>query len=96
MNNNTQDLLLKLTDAVCFKFKADLTHPSVIVSKVKYGYYVSIARYTKAFAKDKEVVCKATQPTLDEALKVVAKQFLAKEVPQKNPITDLNDALNGK
>jgi len=92
----TQDLLLKLTDAVCFKFKADPTHPSIIVSRVKQGYYVSIARYAKPFGKEKQVLCKSTQVTLDDALNNVAKQFLATEAPQKNPITDLSDALAGK
>ena len=57
-NTNMLDLLAK---AVSFTFKDDKTSPG-IVSELRNGkWYASVVRYTKGFAKDKQIAFKSTR-----------------------------------
>ena len=97
----TQNLLDKLTKAVCYNYKDDATRPGITVSFLRdNSYYVSIVRHVKnATSKTvaKKVVCNATASTLDEALKATAKKFLnSKNDVPKNPIQELSELLGSK
>jgi len=89
---NTEQLINKLTKAISFQFKEDKTAPGLTIAALKKGYYCSVVRYNGAFAKDKIVFCHAKGKTMDEALKVVAAQFLKSSV-KKNPVKELNDLV---
>lgn len=88
-------LLDKLTKAIAFAYKDDKTAPGVTVAALPTGqYYCSVVRYDGAFAKGKKVVCGSTASTLGEAVRQTANDFLSKKSVVKNPVDELNDALN--
>lgn len=90
----TDQLMDKLTKAVSFRFRDDKTAPGVTVSALKKGYYCSVVRYGGAFAKGKEVVCKARANDLPSALKELATKFVAMSVQPKDPVQELGDLVN--
>lgn len=90
----TNDQLLdKLTNAVSYKFREDKTSPSVVVSRLKKGYYCSVVRYGNAFAKDKKVVCNARGGDLQTTLKELASKFLVVAAEPKNPVQELDELV---
>jgi len=91
--SDTQMLLDKLTNAISFKFKEDMTSPNLTISRLKKGYYCSVVRFSGAFAKGKTVVCKAEDTTLEGALVKVAKQFLTTANVVRDPMQELGDMV---
>lgn len=89
----TDQLMDKLTSAVSYKFREDKTSPSVVVSKLKKGYYCSVVRYGSAFAKDKKVVCNARGNDLGSTLKELAAKFLVVAAEPKNPVQELDELV---
>ena len=93
VNVTTDQLMDKLTKAVSFRFRDDKTAPGITVSALKKGYYCSVVRYAGAFAKDKQVVCKAQGSDLPSALKELANKFVAMTVQPKDPVQELGDLV---
>lgn len=91
---NTDQLLDKLTEAVSFKYKEDQTSPSVLVSRLKTGYYCSVVRYGGAFARDKQVICSARGTTLQTTLKTLASDFVKSAGQVRDPIQELGALVN--
>ncbi len=90
----SDQLMVKLTKAVSYRFADDKTAPSVIISELKKGgYYCSVVRYGGPFARDKKVVCKAQGVDLPTALKELATKFVAIAVEPKNPVQELNELV---
>lgn len=90
---NTDQLLDKLTEAVSFKYKDDSTAPSVLVSRLKKGYYCSVVRYSGPFAKGKQVVCSGRGDCMAQALENAAASFVALAPPPQDPIQELRGLL---
>lgn len=86
---DTEQLLDKLTQAVSFKYKEDKTAPSVIVSKLKTGYYCSVVRYNGSFAKEKQLICSARGESLPKTLTDLASTFISVTDRPKDPIQEL-------
>ena len=96
MTADVTQLIDKLTNAVSFKFKDDGTSPNVTISKLRHGYYCSVVRYAKAGAVQKKiVVCKATDSTLEGAVKGVVGAFLQVAAPTPDPLQELDKLANG-
>ncbi len=90
----SDQLMVKLTEAVTYKFGDDKTAPSIITSKLKKGgSYCSVVRYGGPFARDKKVICKATAADLTSALKELATKFVALAVEPKNPVQELTELV---
>lgn len=94
---NSDNLLDKLTKAVCFSFSEDATRPGVTVSFLRDGqYYCSVVRHVKdkvTKVTAKKVVCNSTSSTLEGALKATADKFLSTKAGPKNPVEELSDLL---
>jgi len=88
-------LMDKLTKAVSYKYRDDKTAPGIVVSALKKGYYCSVVRYSQAFAKGKQVVCKAKADDLPGALKELATKFVEITAQPKDPVQELG-VLVGK
>jgi hypothetical protein len=91
---SNDQLMVKLTNAVSYKYRDDKTSPSVVVSALKKGYYASVVRYGGAFAKDKKVICKASGPDLATTLKDLATKFVALNPQPKDPVQELGDLVS--
>jgi len=87
----SESLLLQLSKAASFAYKADGTCPGVVVSSLKDGQvYASVVRYSAKFPKGKQVVCNVYAGDLDSALVKLSELFLTKvDVPPTNPIETL-------
>lgn len=89
----TGELLEVLTRALCEKFHADPSMPSVIVSQIKKGsppgYYVSLVRYSAAYGEGKSVFAKATGPTIYECLVQVAHVIAEPSTTARNELRAL-------
>lgn len=95
--NYVGDLVVKLANAVSFKYKEDKTCPGVTVSRLKNGdYYCSIVRYDGPFAKEKVLVAKSRAEDLQSALVSVSQTFLNKceEDKKKDPLEELSDVFS--
>jgi hypothetical protein len=91
-----EHLVDKLTKAVSYKYREDLTVPGLTIAALKKGYYCSIIRYDAAFAHGKRVICKSTKDTLLLALQDVANQFIDIADGPKDPVQELDVLLNNK
>lgn len=91
---STADVLLdKIAKAVSYAYRDDKTAPGVVVSSLKKGYYCSVVRYSQAFAKGKQVVCKARGDELKATLRDLATQFVAISDQPKDPVQELGDLV---
>ena len=72
-------MIESLTKAVAEAYNEDATVPSVVVSWLdkSNSWYVAIHRFDGPFARGRKVIFKAQGKTLDEAVTVVGRQFLA-------------------
>lgn len=87
---NFQKLLVKLTNAVSYKYPGACA-PSVIVSSLSNNeYYVSIVKYGSSH-KDKMVLHKAYNKDLCRAVEAVTQQFLSATNAPTNPIEELKE-----
>ena len=87
-------LIELLTQATSHAFNADKTRPSVVISYLPTKeYYVSIARYTSAFARDKQVVFKTRHQKLTVAIERAARWVAASK--KRDPIDLLSAFLDG-
>lgn len=85
------ELMNKLILAINFKYHDDMVAPGLIISALKKGYYCSVVRYPEGAAGcNKQVVCKATEKTLESALENVARQFVHMTTVQQNPLQELS------
>lgn len=85
-------LLDKLTKAVSYYYRDDKISPSIIISSLKTGVYVSVVRYEESFAKGKKVICNARGTTIPTALKELATKFLQVSTTQ-NPVQELSNLV---
>lgn len=76
MNRLYEEFLKTLT----MHYMVDPTSPGIMISYIKnnevqekWEYYVSIQRFLKPFGKERQVICKAVAPSLDEALRIAMK-----------------------
>lgn len=87
---NFQELFVKLTNAVSYKYPGPCS-PSVLVSALpNKTYYVSILKYGKNH-KDKAVLHKAYDKDLCRAVEAVTQQFLSATDAPKNPLDELKE-----
>jgi hypothetical protein len=91
---DTQLLINKLIIAISYKYFEDKTSPNLTISALKKGYYCSIVRYGGFYGTTKEVVCKATADTLEEAVQDVSNQFVNRFLYPKDPLQELAEFLN--
>jgi hypothetical protein len=91
------DVLEKLTLALCADFPGDPSTPSVVVSRLKTGEsYVSLVRYRERFGDGKFVVLNARAPTLAEALRKLANDYLDRKSAKADLAQALGRALRGR
>lgn len=78
------DFLDTLVRAVVAEYERDPSKPSVLVSMLNDGhFYVSIARYERAYGEGKVVVCNARHADLAQALKLLSQSWLSKQTAKR-------------
>lgn len=70
-------VLPRLIQGVSAYYRADPTTPSVILSHLPSGkYYASIRRYESSYGRDGKVLVSATEESLGEVIKTLARKWL--------------------
>ena len=90
---DVSNLLTKLTSAVSFHYKNSHVAPGVTISYLPTKeFYVSIIQYG-ASHRDKKVMHKVKDYSLERAIKAVTREFLNSISIERNPIDELKDIM---
>lgn len=89
------EFLNKIIESATYLYRTDKMAPNVLISKLPKNdsYYLSINRYNKEGSKEKQIIFKTYQPTLEEVLKEAA-VFLTGQETEQNPLEELSDMLD--
>lgn len=88
-NTGSTTILLR---AISTRWPDDATRPGLLLSAIPAGYYVAIHRYSGNgnYGNQRNVIHKAVAGTLGDAIRSVAKQFLA----EREVYAQLKETMN--
>ncbi len=76
-----------LMDAVAAEYSKDPTRAGLVSASLADGYWVSVVRYTQAYAEGRNIVMKEKADTLEGAVRLIAERWYKLVTPP--PTVDL-------